>query len=193
MKNELENNNTTIKTLFDNEDRRVSIQNYEFAIPETVKAAFEKYTSKKHKDKISLKQPEQQMQSRKPKAQNKVSLEPMEDCDREVVVDNNEAEQVVRALNVAAEIHQLRSKISSGLEELIANRSRLITLQNTQISEDEASFDINNSSGFLTLQDFESGLVNTRTRRRKSSINAERGHSMPISKIYTIVGYPTVL
>jgi hypothetical protein len=152
LKNELENNNTTIKTLFDNEDRRVSIQNYEFAIPETVKAAFEKYTSKKHKDKISLKQPEQQMQRRKPKAQNKVSLEPMEDCDREVVVDNNEAEQVVRALNVAAEI---------------ANRSRLITLQNTQISDDEASFDINNSSGFLTLQDFESGLVNTLNEEKK--------------------------
>lgn len=156
-------------SLRDNESRRVSMRQHSFSIPESIAKKFEKYAKKKHVDKSSHKQPEQQMEKRTATKSNSGEAMDVDDQDAEV-------EKAVSAAAAALEMEHLKSKIATSLEQLIANRTRLIELQNKYISEDEASalahgsvlyqydnkpgvLDCKKSSGFFTLRDLEEGLV----------------------------------
>jgi hypothetical protein len=97
-----------------------------------------------------------------------------------------EDEEAIQRAVVAAEIAEmalLRSNISTGLESLIANLTSLIHLQNKHISEDETSaavhgsllyqhnnkmgaFDLKNSSGFITFDDLENGMIDSTTQSK---------------------------
>jgi hypothetical protein len=119
-------------SLRDNDSRRVSMRQHSFSIPESITKKFEKYAQKKHVDKSSHKQPEQQMEKRTATKSNSGDAMYVDDQDAEV-------ENAVSAAAAALEMEHLKSKIAISLEQLIANRTRLIELQNKHISEDEAS------------------------------------------------------
>eukprot|EP00956_Cyclotella_meneghiniana_P009650 scaffold13339_cov32-Cyclotella_meneghiniana.AAC.2 len=164
----------------------------EVNLPARIQADFHRYLdANKPTTRNKTKQNEKDKKRKATGEINNNNATPVKDADVDDDAIAMAAEMVAEATAIATEMGELKRKISCGLDELIANRSRLIELENKHISEDESAalaldsllyhqdgrpgfFFLNQCHGFFTTADLKSGLV-TDTEREEMKIKLQCG------------------
>eukprot|EP00956_Cyclotella_meneghiniana_P029182 scaffold70044_cov24-Cyclotella_meneghiniana.AAC.1 len=109
-------------------------------LPAQIQAYFHRYLdANKPTDRNKTKQSEKEKKRKATGQNNNNNATPVKDADVDDDAIAMAAEMVAKATAIAAEMGELKRKISCGLDELIANRSRLIELEDKHISEDESA------------------------------------------------------
>ena len=146
-------------------------------LPARIQADFQRYLdANRPTNRGKTKQSKKDKKRKATGENNNNNATPVKDADVDDDAIAMATEMIAEITAVAAEMGELRRTISCGLEELIANRSRLIELENKYISEDESAalaldsllyhhdgrpgfFYLNRCHGFFTTDYLKSGLV----------------------------------